>query len=167
MDAERRDMDVQLLQGLGGVPLHGPGAENADKAGDDVDRLLAPDEEIVRHGQVRHEREILKHRLDAKLVRLVRRADAHFLAPAMHGAAVRMDNAGNRFYERRLSRPVVAEKSQHFTGAHIEIDVAERVQAAEALADSGQAEEGGLRRGKRARWRGGLGCDHRLAPYAT
>jgi hypothetical protein len=89
--------------------------------------LLPADEEIVGHRQVRHERKILKHRLDTELVRLVGRVDPRFLTPAMHGVAVRMDDTRNRFGERRLSRAVVAEKGEDFAGPNIDIDVAERV----------------------------------------
>ena len=127
-------------------------------------RQLAAEEQVGGHVEPRHEVELLEDRGDAGRLGLARAGEAHRRAVdrgsspssgAMH--------AGEDVHQRRLAGAVLAEERVDLAGLQVEVDAAQRLDAAEALLDAAHLEErlshgpgtrttrgGGRRRGARS-----------------
>jgi hypothetical protein len=90
----------------------------------------------LSRAQVVEQREILVDGLDAQGARVGRRADRDRNPVHLDYAAVQPVHAVQALDERRLAGAVVAQQREHLATAHVEVDVLERRDDAEALAGS-------------------------------
>ena len=121
---------AQAAKRLGGALLHRRLAQPADEV-----VLLAPEVHVLDDVEVVAEREILVDDLDPELRRVLRPADRDPLAVEPGLALVDRVDPGDALDQRRLAGAVVADERHHLARAHLEVDVGERVDRAEALAD--------------------------------
>ena len=116
--------------------------------------LLPSEVHVLDDVQVVAERKILVDDLDPELRRVLRAADRDLLPVEPRLALVDRVDAGDALDQRRLAGAVVAHERHHLAGAHLEVDVGQRIDRTEALADSTRLER--RRRGGGGRG-GGLG----------
>ena len=113
-------------------------------------RLLEPEEEVpdlaaqvhVLHDvEVVAEREILVDDLDPELRRVLRTVDRDGLAVEEDLAGVVAVDPGDALDERRLAGAVVTDERHDLAGAHLEVDVGQRLHRAERLREVADLEE--------------------------
>src|SRR3954470_20026068 len=103
--------------------------------------VFATQIEIVLDGKGRYQGELLEHRVDAELPRVVGRVQANRL-PAQHQhPIVRGECAGDDIDERALAGAVLPEEDVNFAGLQVEVDVAQGLDAGKALADRRKTEQ--------------------------
>ena len=103
---------------------------------------LAAQEQVRDDVEVVAEREILVDGRDPVLVGGGGAADVRALAVDRDRARVRGLDPGDRLDQRRLAGAVVADQGDDLAGVDLEVDVDERLDTAEALADAGGTEQG-------------------------
>ena len=115
---------------------------------DDGRRIGAADDEILRAGQRRHQREMLIDHADAERLRVARIAHRDLAPVERERALVRRIEAHDAFDQRRLARPVLAQQRVERASRRLERDIVQRREGAETL---GHAEgfERGPARGRR------------------
>ena len=128
-------MKLELIERAGGAA--GDGALVQD-AGADV---LATQVEVVLDREGRHQGELLEDGVDAHLPRVVGRGQAKRLTAQLHRPLVRREGAGDDVDERALAGAIFAEEDVHFAGAQVEIDVAQRLHAGKAFANTDEPEK--------------------------
>ena len=113
-------------------------------------RLLEPEEEVpdlaaqvhvLDDVEVVAEREILVHDLDPELRRVLRPVDRDGLAVEEDLAGVVAVDAGDALDERRLAGAVVTDERHDLAGAHLEVDVGQRLHRPERLRKVADLEE--------------------------
>ncbi len=104
---------------------------------------LLPEEHVLDDVEVVDERELLEHRRDPVLARGRRRVEHDGRAVEQHLARVGAERARDDARERRLAGAVVAHDGEDLVLAHLDVDVDERPDAAEALGDPAQGQDGG------------------------
>ena len=114
---------------LRGPPAHLAPVDPAEPA------RLAADEDVLRHRQVRAEVDLLVDGADPGLLRLQRAGEAHRLAVQRDRAGVDRVDAGQHLDQRRLAGAVLAHQGVDLAGEEPEVDVVERRDAGERLAD--------------------------------
>ena len=102
---------------------------------------LAAEVHVLDDVEVVAEREILVDDLDPELGGVLRAVDRDRLAVEEDLAAVGVVDAGDALDQRRLAGAVVADERHHLAGAHLEVDVGERLDRAEVLRHSAKLEE--------------------------
>ena len=111
--------------------------------------LLEAEEDVVRLTTEVHvlddvevvaEREVLVDDLDAEPGRVLRAVDRDLLPVRVHLALVHRVDPGDALDERRLAGAVVADERHDLAGPHLEVDVVEREDRAEALRDASRLE---------------------------
>jgi len=90
---------------------------------------------VFRHAQVQRQRRFLVDEGDASRQGVVRIAETRGLASQLDGSAIRQVIAGDDLHQSRLPCPVFADQCVNFASANVEIDVGERLDSAESLAD--------------------------------
>ena len=90
---------------------------------------------VLRDGEIWHERRILEHRRQADPCSPRRRRDANGLATQIDGAAIPLDDARQDLDERALAGAVGPEERVHLTGVDGETRRLERDDRAVALSD--------------------------------
>ena len=103
--------------------------------------VFAAQIEVVLDREGRHQGELLEHRVDAQLPRVVGRVQANRLPAQHHRPVVRGECAGDDIDERALAGAVLPEEDVNFAGLQIEVDVAQRLNAGKALADRRETEK--------------------------
>src|SRR5208337_3231252 len=93
----------------------------------------------------RNEFELLEDGGDAGRLRGARVSEPHFCAVDQHLAGVRLHLARENVHQRRLAGPILAEQRMDLAAIEIEVDPAERLDAAKMLDDSAHREQ---RRGR-------------------
>ena len=106
---------------------------------------LAAEVHVLDDVEVVAEREVLVDDLDPELGGVLRAVDVHRLAVDDDLAAVRRVRAGDALDQGRLAGAVVADERHHLTGTDLEVDLAERLDRAEALRDPVELQERGRR----------------------
>ena len=104
--------------------------EEAEPAGD-----LAAHEDVADDGLLDGERAILEHRLDAGVARAGARSSCDRLAADEDLAAGRLDHAGEDLDQRRLAGAIVADQADDLAAVDVQVDAAEREDAAVGLGD--------------------------------
>ena len=94
--------------------------------------------DVVEHVQMGEQRVLLKHRVDAALVR---RNGQHVRALEQHAALVGHLKAADDAQKRRLAAARGAQQRDEFALANVQIDVVQHLGIAEALADSLQLDQ--------------------------
>ncbi len=97
---------------------------------------LASDVDVLRDRQVRHQVELLMDDADVPAPVRVQRLPVE---PEMAG--VRCERAGEQLHQRRLAGAVLADQRQDLVVPQLQVHVAERLHAGEALADAVGFEE--------------------------
>ena len=105
-------------------------------------QLLPPEPDVLGDRQVRDERELLEDRGDPGARRSAWAARVERLAEQSQLAVVGVQRAGEDLDEGALARAVLADQCVHFAARGLEVDVAERDDAAEALRHAARFEVG-------------------------
>ena len=103
---------------------------------------LAPEEHVLDRVEVRGQREVLVHDLDADGRRLVRGGEVHRLALEEDLALVDVQVAGERLDQRRLAGTVVADQGDDLTGVDVEVGLVQGLHPPEAAAQPAGLEQG-------------------------
>ena len=109
-------VEAKLIDDRLRLRLHGRTIEHA------APRQLAPEEQILLHGEFRRQAEFLEDRADSEQPRGVRRQASDRLALVDEGALVRRIGAGDDVDQRGFAGAVFAEENVRFAEAQIEID---------------------------------------------
>ena len=99
------------------------------------DRLDA-EHDVFRHGEHRHQHEVLMHHADAGADGVAGAVEADRLAVDEDFALVRPVEAGEHVHQGGLAGAVFAEQAEHLAGADVEVDGVVGDQIAEALGDA-------------------------------
>ena len=105
-------------------------AQPAQRTGDD---LLAAQEHVGPDAQVRRERKVLIHGLDAGLPGVDRGPERDLATVDQNRARSGRERAGDDVDQRRLTCTVVADQSDDFAGVQLHVDAAQRDHAAVPL----------------------------------
>ena len=92
--------------------------------------------DIFRRGQHVHKLEVLVDHADAKVKRVLGRADLHFLSLDEDLAMIRVINARKHVHERGLATPILAQKRKDFAFAQRKADIVVRYDLAECFSDA-------------------------------
>jgi hypothetical protein len=105
---------------------------------------MRPDGDVLGDGEVREKRKVLVDDLNAEARSLARRKAFKALAlDADFSAPLRRLDAGDNLDQRRFSRAVLANETMHLADFHGEIDLPQRMHAAEDLRDAVKLEKSG------------------------
>ena len=133
---DRRDRrHREALERRGGGVLHRRLVEDLEPVGLAAEVHVLDDVEVVAEG------EILVDDLDPEPRRVLRAVDVHLLALEDDLAAVGRVGARDALDQRRLAGAVVADERHHLAGAHLEVDVGQRLDRAEGLGDAAELEK--------------------------
>ncbi len=102
---------------------------------------LAADVDVLRGAQVPHQVELLVDDADAQRLRAARAADLGRLAGDLDHARVARMDAGQHLHQRGLARAVLAHERMDLAGTQIEVDLVQRLDAGEALAQAAEGDE--------------------------
>src|SRR5215831_1668672 len=97
---------------------------------------LAPDEDVVRHGQVTHQAELLVNDADTELLGCPRTRDLDFLAFELDATRILGVDPGEHLHQRGFAGAVFATQRVHLAVAQVEATLVERVYAGKALVDA-------------------------------
>ncbi len=122
-------VDVQRGQDLAGPRGHGAPVDDAEAIASAA-RGVAH-EDVLGHGELRVEAQLLVHRGHAGGLGLVGAVEADLLAIDADGAAVRLVHARDDLDERGLAGPVLADEGMDLAGSDREVDVLERADTGE------------------------------------
>jgi hypothetical protein len=111
------------------------------------DRRLPADEDVLCHGQVRHQVEFLVNDADAELQRLPRCRGVQGPAVQPELPGVGGIDAGQQLHQRRLAGAVLTDQGQHLAAAQLQAHVRQRPDPREALAHPLGREQRGGRNG--------------------
>jgi hypothetical protein len=102
--------------------------------------VFATQIEVVLDRKGRHQGELLEHRVDAQLPRVVGRVQANRLPAQHHRPVVRSERAGDDIDERALAGAILTKEDVDFSGLQVEVDVAQGLDAGKALGDRRETE---------------------------
>ncbi len=105
-----------------------------------AEQRLGTDDDIVEHGEIGGQREMLMHHADARLDRGARLARRQGLAKGPHLTLIGDVMAEQDVHQRRLARTVLAQQRKDFALAEREADRVIGGEAAEALGDAAHFE---------------------------
>ena len=98
-------------------------------------------EDVLRHGEVWNETELLIDRADAELSRPVRIAEIGRTAVEENLASVPAHGTAEDLHQRGFAGAVLAEERMHFAGAHLQGGVGQRLNAGILLADAAHLQQ--------------------------
>src|SRR6202012_3161108 len=127
----RVDPQPVLLGQLADLGPHPAPVEPAQRLG-----LLVAQGHVLRHGEHRHQHEVLVHHADARVERVPRRVDGDRLAVHHDLALVRLKQPVEDVHQGGLARPVLAEQGVDGARGDGKVDVIVGHEAAEALRDA-------------------------------
>ena len=139
--ADRRH--AKALQRLGRPGLHRRLLEAPETVVD-----LAAEVHVLHDVEVVAQREVLVDDLDPEPGGVLRPVDRDLLAVEVDLAGVERVDAGDALDQRRLAGAVVADERHDLARAHLEVDVDERLDRAEALRDAARLERRRRRGGR-------------------
>src|SRR5450759_1341155 len=131
----RVEVQVELLEQLGGLAVERLVVQHEAAA------RLPADEDVLGHGQVAHEVQLLVDDRDPQVLRGPGREDLDLGAPHLDRPGVALVDPGQDLHQRGLPRAVLADQGVDLTGTELEAAVVERVNAREALADAGHLDQ--------------------------
>jgi hypothetical protein len=138
----RREPGADHAHRLDRFPAHPRQVERAGPA------PLSPQEDIARDVELRHQRMILVHNLNAQVPRIVGAADPDRLAVQLDAPPVQRVHTGEDLDQRGLAGAVLADDGVHLTALDPQIDVVEGKVTGEELADAYRLEDRPLLRGR-------------------
>ena len=107
--------------------------------------VLLAQEQVRDNVEVVAEREVLVNGRDSEPGRIGGTRDRHGLPLEAETALVGRMDAGDHLDQRRLAGAVVADEGDDLAGTNLEVDVLQRLDRAEALADALQREQRAVR----------------------
>ena len=111
--------------------------------------------QVLGHGHVGHEHEVLVHHADAPGIGIAGGAEVDRLAVHGDGPGVRLVEPHDDVHEGGLARTVLAHEGQHFAAANLQADVIAGQHTRETLGDAFQLELGdGFQCGHGKSWSG-------------
>ena len=125
--------------GIGDLPDPAPGGPAVDDPAPDG---LGPEHDVLGHGQVVGEHEMLVHHTDAGPDRVPGRAEVDGVAVDPDLALVRALHAVQDLHQRRLAGTVLTDDGMHVAAADRDVDVAVGDHPRVALGDAGQSDRG-------------------------
>ena len=117
----------------------------------DAVQLLGAEHDVLEHGQVVGQHEVLEDHADAELDGVGGRAHRAPRAVDLDGAVVGLLHAVQDLHQRRLAGAVLAHDRVHRAGTDVDVDVVVGDHAGEPLADAAQPDR------ERSRSSGGRG----------
>jgi len=123
---------IQLGQRRAGGPVHAGPPDEASA------RRLHAEQDVLGHGQVGRERELLVHHRHAAAARVHRVAGLIRRALEAHRPGVGHQRARQDLHQRALARAVFADDGVHLAGRHRQPHAVEGRGGSEALADAGE-----------------------------
>ncbi len=106
-----------------------------------TDRLTT-EQHVLGDRQVGHHAQFLVNHTYARRARIARGSKPHFATIDPHRAVELDMHAGYDFHQGALARPVLANEAVDFPGAQSEVDIRQRVDAAERLRNADEFEQG-------------------------
>ena len=103
---------------------------------------FAADEDVLRHGQVRHQVQFLVNDADAQVLRRAWVGDVHFLAPVIDAARVLAVDAGENLHQGGFACAVLTDQGMHLAGTQFEVRLIQRMNARKALVNPFHHHEG-------------------------
>ena len=94
------------------------------------------EEDVLGHGQLGEQQQLLEHGGDAGGLRLLRAAEVDLAPVDADRARVRPVDAGDDLDQRRLAGAVLAQQRMDLAGTDVEADVVQRPHAGERLAQA-------------------------------
>jgi hypothetical protein len=94
------------------------------------------DDDVLPHGEVREEIQLLVDDADAEALRVERAFDADRIAVQRDDAGVGRGGAGQNTRQGALTRAVLADQRMYLAGTQIEVRAPQRVDAAVMFADA-------------------------------
>ncbi len=141
-DAEVVDQPVRVdVEAVGLGELVDPVARPVT----DAVQLLGAEHDVLQHGEVVGQHEVLEDHPDPGVDRVRRRAERHLSAVDLDRAVVGLLDAVQDLHQRRLAGAVLPDERVDGAASDGQVDVVVRDDAREALADAGQPDRG-LRR---------------------
>lgn len=131
----RGDVQADTAQQHLGVGFHAPPVDHAEAA-----RLTAQ-EDVLGHGQIGNQVELLVDRGDPEPLGVLRAVDADLVPVGEDPAAVRAVGTGEHLDEGALARPVLTEQDVHLATAQVEVDAVQGHDAGEGLAYAFDAQQ--------------------------
>ena len=128
----RIDVEVETLQHL---------SRRVSHFADRIERALAPENHVLRHGQLRNQAGFLVHHRNAVARRVFRRRQMHGLSVDDEAPLRGRDDARDQFAQGGLARAVLSDKRMDFAGEQFEIGALERSYAAIELGDAFEAND--------------------------
>ena len=137
-----RQLDADALQHLGRAGAHAAPAVEARAL-----RPLGLERDVLGHGEVREEAEVLEDDLDARRARHARRDPALGAAVEEHLPLIVALHAHEHLDEGGLARPVLAREAHRLAGADRQVHRVERGDRAVALGHAAHRDDGRRRAG--------------------
>ena len=101
-------------------------------------RRLGAEHDVLGHGEVGHEHEVLVHHPDPPVERVTGRPEVDLLVADVDLPVGARDEAEHDAHQRRLAGAVLAEQGVDLAGLNVEVDVVERDKVPVVLRDRGQ-----------------------------
>ncbi len=115
-----RNVEFEALKELLCLGGHGSIRDGAK------DMRLVPEENILSHGQIRHERKLLEDCVNSLPLRVGDRFQRDFLSAKENPSSARRRRARQHRYEGRFARPVFSENDMNLARVQVEIHVIDR-----------------------------------------
>ena len=106
-------------------------------------RLLVAEEDVLGHGEVVHQIELLVDRRYPGFRRGLWAGEGDLLALPQHRPRIRAVHTGQHLDQRRLAGTVLSEQAVNLTRPHLELHAVERAYAREGLHNASEAEHDG------------------------
>ncbi len=103
---------------------------------------LAPEKEVRLHIHMRHDGQVLVHRLDPQRAGFKGRGDAHLPPLEPDQAGIGLQGAGHDLHQRRLPGTIVADQADDLPRVKLERHPIQRVDGAEPLVDADKLQDG-------------------------
>src|SRR6266567_1107098 len=113
------ELASQLLQDTASPRVHLAYVYEPESSG------VAPQENILRHAQLRHERQFLVHKADAQRLRITRSIEPNGPVVPKDFSRIRPHHATDDVHERGLARAILAHERMHLGPPQIKVDVVE------------------------------------------
>ena len=101
----------------------------------DILARLAPDEHVLRHGEVRHQVEFLMDHADAQVLRGAWIVDFDFFALVEDATGIFAVDARQHFHQRGFASAVLTDQGVNFARTQLKLALAKGMHAGEGLFD--------------------------------
>ncbi len=137
------DVEAEAFEDLCGPTAHRAPVDAAEAS------RLASEQDVLRHGEVPQQVDLLVHRADPGGLRLGRLGEGDLLAAQPDHAAVDAVDAGECLDQGGLAGTVLPHQRVHLAGEHPEVDPVQGLDSGETDRDVGHLDDRGLRGDRR------------------